>query len=401
MPARAWPWKSCCSTCLREDGERTLKPDGPERLVRSHLTEVTPYAFVAPLESAAGDSGLAPDRIIKLDGNENPYGCSPRVKKALADFPYYHIYPDSEQHQLRRALQEYTGAPAHTIIPGSGSDELIEFVMRLFIDPGDGVINCVPTFGMYQFSALGWGGKVISVPRDPRFGLDIAAVSRAAREGAKVIFIASPNNPTGNIASDEDIASLLGLPVVVVLDEAYAEFSRKTWAARVAEHGNLIVLRTFSKWAGLAGLRVGYGIFPERIAALLLRIKPPYNVNAAAQVAALESLQDLEHLQSTVRAIVTERRRLFNALDAFPQLKPWPSEANFILCSVAERDAGGARAAGGAAADARGIQRELGRRGILIRHFDTPLLRGYIRVSVGKPEHTDALVAALNDILLK
>ncbi len=366
-----------------------MKPDGvPEKLIRAHLAGVSPYAFVPPLEAAAGEGGPAPSRIIKLDGNENPYGCSPRVKKALADFPYYHIYPDSEQQLLRRALQEYTGVPAHTIIPGSGSDELIEFIMRLFIDPGDRVINCVPTFGMYRFSTEAFGGKVISVPRDARFGLDIPAVTRAAGEGAKVVFLASPNNPSGNVASEQDIASLLALPLVVVLDEAYFEFSRTTAVQRVEQHQNLIVLRTFSKWAGLAGLRVGYGIFPERIAALLGRIKPPYNVNAAAQVAALESLRDLEHLQSTVRAIITERRRLFDALASFPQLPPWPSEANFILCSVAGPDAGL-------------IAGELARRGILIRYFDTPLLRNYIRISVGKPEHTDALVAALRDILIK
>ncbi len=350
--------------------------------------DVKPYAWVPPLDSVSAQSGVAPDRIIKLDGNENPYGCSPRVKRALAEFPHYHIYPDSEQHQLRRALQEYTGAAAQTIIPGSGSDELIEFIMRLFIDPGDSVINCVPTFGMYQFSTDAWGGKVINVPRDERFGLDVPAVTRATALGAKVIFIASPNNPSGNIATDEDISRLLDLPIIVVLDEAYSEFSRKTLVPMVPEHDNLIVLRTFSKWAGLAGLRVGYGIFPERTAALLLRIKPPYNVNAAAQVAALESLRDLDHLQETVRAIVAERRRLFTALAAFPQLEPWPSEANFILCSVTGCDAGG-------------IRRDLARRGILIRHFDTPLLRNYIRVSVGKPEHTDTLVAALTDILLK
>jgi histidinol-phosphate aminotransferase len=349
---------------------------------------VKPYAYVAPLEAATGESGLTMGRIIKLDGNENPYGCSPRVKRALADYPYYHIYPDSEQHELRRALQDYCGAPAHSIIPGSGSDELIEFIMRLFIDPGDRVINCVPTFGMYQFSTDAWGGRLVTVPRDSRFGLDMPAVTRAAGDGAKVIFIASPNNPSGNVTPEKDILSLLEIPIIVVLDEAYFEFSRHTLVPLVREHDNLIVLRTFSKWAGLAGLRVGYGVFPDWIASLLLRVKPPYNVNAAAQVAALESLKDLEYLQGTVKALVTERRRLFDSLAAFPQLVPWPSEANFILCSVVGRDA-------------EGIQRDLRRRGILIRYFNTPLMRNYIRVSVGKPEHTDALVAALSDILLK
>ena len=347
-----------------------------------------PYAYVAPIEAATEESGLSADRIIKLDGNENPYGCSPKVKSALVEYPFYHIYPDSEQRELRQALQSYVSAPAESIIAGSGSDELIELIMRLFIDPGDKVINCVPTFGMYQFSTDALGGKVVTIPRDSKFGVDIAQVKKAAGKGAKVVFIASPNNPSGNVTPKEDILQLLELPVVVVLDEAYYEFSQKTLVPLVREHDNLIVLRTFSKWAGLAGLRVGYGVFPDKIAAHLLRIKPPYNVNAAAQVAALESLKDLDYLQSTVRAIVAERQRLLDKLAGFRKLRPWPSEANFILCSVVNHDA-------------QSIYQELKRRGILIRYFNTTLLKNYIRISVGKPEHTDALVAALNDILLK
>ncbi|MDM7999736.1 MAG: histidinol-phosphate transaminase [Dehalococcoidia bacterium] len=362
--------------------------EGPERLIRSHLQNVQPYAYVAPLEAATAESGVPADRIIKLDGNENPYGCSPLVKKALMEYPFYHIYPDSEQRELRQALQSYVGAPFESIIAGSGSDELIEFIMRLFIDPGDGVINCVPTFGMYQFSTAAWGGKVTAVPRDSSFAIDVAAVKKAAGKGAKIIFIASPNNPSGNVTPAEDILQLLELPAVVVLDEAYYEFSQKTLVPLVEQHENLIILRTFSKWAGLAGLRVGYGVFPSKIAKHLMSIKPPYNVNAAAQVAALQSLRDLEYLQGTIKAIVAERQRLFDKLARFPKLRPWPSEANFILCSVIDHDA-------------RSIYQELRRRGILIRYFDTPLLKECIRISVGKPEHTDALVAALSDILLE
>ncbi len=362
--------------------------EASQRLIRAHLLGMKPYAYVAPLEAATEDSGVPPERIIKLDGNENPYGCSPKVKKALSEYPYYHIYPDSEQHELRKALERYVGAPAESIIAGSGSDELIEFVMRLFIDPGDSVINCVPTFGMYQFSTDAWGGKIVSIPRNAEFAIDISRVREAATNGAKVIFIASPNNPTGNITPKEDILKLLELPVIVVLDEAYYEFSRQTLVPLVHEHDNLIVLRTFSKWAGLAGLRVGYGVFPGKLAQHLLRIKPPYNVNAAAQIAALESLNDLEYLQTTITAIIAERQRLFERLSGFKDLKPWPSQANFILCSVANHPA-------------KEVFRELKRRGILIRYFDNPLLKDYIRISVGKPEHTEALVAAMKDILIK
>ncbi len=366
-----------------------MNPNGSsERLIRAHLLNMKPYSYITPLEVTTEDAGIPIERLIKLDGNENPYGCSPRVRKALSNYPYYHIYPDSEQRELRRALARYVGIPADQIVVGSGSDEIIDFIMRLFIDPGTGVVNCVPTFGMYQFSTEAWAGKIVSIPRDKGFVIDVRAVKKALKEEAKVVFVASPNNPSGNTTSREDVLELLGTGAIVVVDEAYYEFSGQTIIPLMADYDNLIVLRTFSKWAGIAGLRVGYGIFPENIAKHLMKIKPPYNVNVAAQIAAIESLRDLDHLQQTIKAIITERQRLFTRLAGFSSLKPYPSDANFILCSAAGNQA-------------TRIYQELKRRGILIRYFDTPLLKDYIRISVGKPEHTDALVAALNEILLK
>jgi histidinol-phosphate aminotransferase len=363
-----------------------MNPGGDfERLIRPHLLGMKPYGYIAPIDTLARDAGIPAGRLIKLDGNENPYGCSPKVKEALSRYPYYHVYPDSEQRELRQALQEYAGAPADQIVVGSGSDELIDFVMRLFIGPGDKVVNCVPTFGVYHFSTESYGGEVVAVPRDASFAIDLPAVRNAAQAGAKVIFIASPNNPSGNTTSIDHILDLLGNQVIVVVDEAYHEFCGQTAVPLVASHSNLIVLRTFSKWAGLAGLRVGYGIFPRKFADHLFRIKPPYNVNAAAQIAALESLRDIDHLRQTVSAIVSERQRLATMLADTGALRPWPSEANFILCSVLK---------GQAAA----IHQQLRLRGILVRYFDTPLLKDYLRISVGKPEHTDALVAALSEI---
>ena len=153
----------------------------------------------------------------------------------------------------------------------------------------------------------------------------------------------------------------------------------------VSQYKNLMVLRTFSKWAGLAGLRVGYGIFPPEVANYLSRIKPPYNVNAAALVAVQESLKDIDYLLDKVKAIVAERDRLFGELKKLKWLKPFPSQANFILCSVLN----------GKASE---LQQKLQDKGILVRYFDTPLLRNYIRISVGKPEHTDALIKALKEL---
>jgi histidinol-phosphate aminotransferase len=363
-----------------------MNPGGDfQNLIRPHLLNMKPYGYIAPIEVLAEDGGIPADRLIKLDGNENPYGCSPRVRKALSEYPYYHIYPDSEQRELRKAVQEYAGAPVDQIVVGSGSDELIDFVMRLFINPGDRVINCVPTFGVYHFSTESYGGQVVTVPRDGAFAVDLPAVKNAARAGAKVVFIASPNNPSGNTTSVQDILEVLGNEIIVVVDEAYYEFCGQTVVPLVSGHPNLIVLRTFSKWAGLAGLRVGYGILPREFAEHLFRVKPPYNVNAAAQIAAMESLKDLDYLRQTIRAIVSERQRLTEALAQTGLLRPWPSQANFILCSVLK-------------GQASNIHRELRQRGILVRYFDTPLLKDCLRISVGKPEHTDALVAALSGI---
>lgn len=358
---------------------------GIERLIRSTVAKMASYAPISPLEVLSEEVGIPLEGIIKLDGNENPYGCSPRVRQALAGYPYYHIYPDPEQQELRKALEGYTGMGAEHILAAAGSDELIDLVPRLFLEPGDKVINCVPTFGMYSFCTEAYGGKVVNVPRQEDFAVDVERVKAAVDRRTKVIFLASPNNPSGNITPQQDILRLLETGVVVVVDEAYYEFSGVTMAALVPRYDNLIVLRTFSKWAGLAGLRVGYGILPVRIAQYLWKIKPPYNVNVAAQVAAQESLADIDYLRSTIKAIIAERERLLARLKELEFLQPFPSQANFILCRVEK-------------GDAKQIHQELQRQGIFIRYFNTALLRHYLRISVGKPEQNEALLTALQEI---
>jgi histidinol-phosphate aminotransferase len=355
---------------------------GAERLVRGDLRGIEPYEPIVPFEVLSERSGVPADQIIKLDGNENPYGCSPRVRRALADYPFYNIYPDPMHMQIQEPLERYSGIGREHIVAGSGSDELIDLVLRVFLEPGDRVINCVPTFGMYSFSTEVCGGKTFEVPRDDAYDVDIAAVKSAVDERTKLIFVASPNNPTGNITPKSAILELLGTGVVVVVDEAYYEFCGQTCALLVPERANLIVLRSFSKWAGLGGLRAGYGIFPVGIAELIRRIKIPYNMNIAAMIAVKESLADMEYLQERVRMIIAERERLSGELERQGVLRPLPSQANFILCRVVRGNAGE-------------IKRDLEKKGIFIRRFDTPLLSNMLRISVGRPEHTDALIRAL------
>jgi len=366
-----------------------------------------------PIEPVEVLGQRAEGRIIKLDGNENSYGCSPKVYQALANYPYYHIYPDPEQRKLRQALEKYTGFDQKSIICGSGSDELIDLVLRLFLQPGDEVINCSPSFGMYPFSTAACGGKLVDVPRDKDFAMDIAGVKKALSEKAKIIFIASPNNPTGNLVTKQEVTELVNTGSIVVVDEAYFEFSGVTMANLVLDYSNLIVLRTFSKWAGLAGLRIGYGIFSVEIAGHLMKIKQPYNVSAAAQAAVLASLADMDYLRSNVAKIVAERERLFSKLEELKWLTPYPSRANFVLCSVhcradslhyhSEGTKQVKKLAQGklsGESPAREIWQRLQERGVFIRYFDSPQLRDYLRISVGKPEDTEALIEALREIEL-
>jgi histidinol-phosphate aminotransferase len=353
--------------------------------MRPEVVNMEPYTPIFPFDVLAARLGRAPEDIIKLDANENPYGPPQQVREALASLRYAHIYPDPESHALREALSGWTGLPADLLLAGAGADELIDLTMRLFLQPGDGIINCPPTFGMYAFDAALAGARTIPVDRRRDFSLDLDAAEEAVqRHRPKLIFIASPNNPDGGALSDGDLERLLALPLVVVLDEAYVEFAGEgeSRIRRVAKHDNLIVLRTFSKWAGLAGLRVGYGAFPAPLMPHLWKIKQPYNVSVAASTAAIAILRDPAYLKRHVARMTAERERLARLLAEIPYLCPYPSQANFVLCQVAGRDA-------------RELKLTLEQEGILIRYFAKPGLRDHIRISVGRPDQTDTLLAVL------
>lgn len=363
-----------------------MSEDGIEKLIRSDLTAFGGYVPGKSPETVAKQVKVPVDGIIKLDTNENPYGCSPRVKQALGSYLYFSVYPDADQTELRKLLQGYTGVDAEHIVGGNGSDQLIDLILRLFVAPGDEVISCVPTFDIFRFATKLCNGNLVEVPRDENYAIDVTAVKKAISKKTKLIVLANPNNPTGTLTSRQDILELLDTGVPLLADEAYVEFSGESTTPLVTQYKNLMVLRTFSKWAGLAGLRVGYGILPPQIAGYLLKIKLPYSVNVAALIAVRESIKDIDYLKNNVKAILAERERLFGELKKLEWLKPFPSKANFIFCHVLN-------------GKASQIQQELQNRGILIRYFDLPLLRNSLRISVGKPEQTDAVIKALKEIV--
>ena len=359
--------------------------DGIEKLIRSNLTGFTGYSASTSPDTLAGKVDVPLDNIIKMNANENPYGCSPKVLSALADCPHFHIYPDDGQQELRKLLEGYAGVGIERIVASHGSNTLIDLIVRLFVEPGDEVINCVPTFDIYRFSTEICGGTLVNVKRNDDFAVDVKKVKAAISRKTKLIFLATPNNPTGNVVPRQDIIKIIETGVPVVIDEAYYEFSGETVIPLTTRYKNLMVLRSFSKWAGLAGLRVGYGVFPPRIVDYLMAIKIPHNVSVAAEIAVRESLADLEYLQDRVKAIVAERGRLFDELKKMSWLKPYPSQANFIYCEVLK-------------GSANELYMKLQRKGILVRYFDNPLLKNSIRISVGRPEHTDALIKALSEL---
>jgi histidinol-phosphate aminotransferase len=360
----------------------------PIDLVRPNIATMEPYAPVFPFEVLAARLGRAPEKIIKLDANENPYGAPPAVQRALANLRYAHIYPDPESRALRQALARFTGLPASLLLAGAGADELIDLVMQLFLAPGDAIINCPPTFGMYPFDADVNGARTLAIPRHADFSLDIEVIEKAVDEHhPKLIFLASPNNPDGSLLPDADFERLLALPLVIVLDEAYVEFAGLECSriGQVPQRDNLIVLRTFSKWAGLAGLRVGYGAFPAALMPHLWKIKQPYNVSVAASEAAIAVLNEPGYLEMHIARMIAERERMSRLLAEIPYLHVYPSRSTFVLCQVVGRDAHDLKAA-------------LEGEGILVRYYSTPRLRDHIRISVGRPEQTEVLIAMLRRI---
>ncbi|KAK2990830.1 hypothetical protein RJ640_009769 [Escallonia rubra] len=347
--------------------------EAPKRLsgdsfIQPHILKIPPTNQpVLPLEVFSARLGKKPEEIIKLDANESPYGPPPEVFEALQDLKHPNIYPDPECRQLRNALAKDSGLGADHILVGSGADELIEMIFRCVLVPGDRILDCPPTFPVYAHQAAVSGALLVKVPRKKSdYSLDVPLIEKMVdKERPKCIFLASPNNPEGSIVSDEVLLKILDMHVLVILDEAYVEFSgmesRMKW---VEKHENLIVLRTFSKFAGLAGLRVGYGAFPLSIIEHFWKVKLTYNVSITAQAAACAALQNPAYLEKVKVALVKERQRLFTLLKGVPFLKPSPSYANHFLCEVAP------------GMDAEKLKDDLESMGVIIRYNKS--LKNYV-----------------------
>eukprot|EP00013_Stygamoeba_regulata_P022970 CAMPEP_0177645266 /NCGR_PEP_ID=MMETSP0447-20121125/9158_1 /TAXON_ID=0 /ORGANISM="Stygamoeba regulata, Strain BSH-02190019" /LENGTH=618 /DNA_ID=CAMNT_0019147739 /DNA_START=912 /DNA_END=2768 /DNA_ORIENTATION=- len=361
----------------------------PMTLIRQDLNDIT-YSGVESVETLAAQLGIEPHQIVKVNANENAYGVPECVRHALAAHLCSRtpVYPDPAQEKLRAHIAEKLHQPltAANVCAGAGSDDLLDIIIRL-LQPKTIVVSN-PTFGMYCFLGRLADAKVVSATRKADFAVDVDALIKLVREAeATLVFLPSPNNPTGNYLSLEEVQRICAERCVLVLDEAYADFTEKPSAdSLIPSLPNLIVTRTFSKWAGLAGLRIGYALGDARLVEKMIAIKQPYNVNAAADVAAMAAIDHRDEIMKTVLAMREERNRLFELLGSFSWLRPCPSEANFVLCEVLDRSA-------------PKLFQQFRERGILIRYFGKQGgdLENYIRISAARPCDTARIADALRD----
>src|SRR5215468_5972210 len=360
-----------------------------ESIANEHILGIAPYEPGKPIEELERELGLTD--VIKLASNENPLPPSERVLKAIAEaLAHLNRYPDGSAHYLRVALARRHGVTPEHVIMGNGSNELIELVVRAFLRPGEEAVIPHPSFVVYPMIVQAAGGiRVMVMLRDYR--LDLEAMARAITPHTKVVFIANPNNPTATIVTADEVEHFMArVPdrVIVVFDEAYIEFAHGPDLPDTLDylrHGRrVVVLRTFSKAASLAGLRVGYGVADPDCVALLNRIRQPFNVNALAQVAALAALDDESHVLECLRMIEAGRHFLCDEFTALG-LKYVPSRANFILVDVARSGSD--------------VFQRLLKEGVIVRPMSSFGMETTLRVTIGTPEENRRLVKALKKVL--
>lgn len=342
-----------------------------EELVRENIRKLKPYS--------SARSEFKGTAKVFLDANENAFG-SPLEKD-------YNRYPDPLQMELKQALARLKKVDTSNIGIGNGSDEIIDHIIRIFCRPGiDNIITTPPTFRMYSVAAAINDTNVKEVLLTGDFQLDIPGISNAIDQNTKLIFLCSPNNPTGNLLNKKDIEILLDrFRGMIVIDEAYFDFcSRESFIEMLSAHNNLIVLQTLSKAWGLAGLRIGAAFAVPEIIRYLTSVKTPYNVSSLTQQLAIEALRNKSGMENWTRQLVEQRGRLAKALEDFPFIKIiYPSDANFLLVKVS---------------NAQKLYEYLLAQKIVVRNQSSqPLLNNCLRITVGTPAENESLIKSLKN----
>jgi histidinol-phosphate aminotransferase len=355
------------------------------------LRDLAVYEPGKPIEETARELDVDPDEIIKLASNENPLGPSPQAIDAMRTaLTQSHLYPDGGAFYLRNALAERVDLARDNIILGNGSNEIIEFVCHAFLRPGDEVVTSRYAFIAYKIIATVFGARTIEVATSNEFEQDLDGMLDAITPKTRLVFIANPNNPTGVLSDQRKIDKYMArVPdnIVTVIDEAYFEFLNNApdTLRYIRDRRRLVILRTFSKIHGLAGLRVGYGIAPNELIQVLQKTREPFNVSSIAQIGALAALRDLEHQRLTKETVDHGRAWLEKEFAAM-KLRFVASAANFIMLHVGD----GAR-----------IFTDLLQRKVIVRPLKGYGLTEWLRVSVGTMEENKKCIAALKEVLSK
>ena len=359
--------------------------------VAEYIEKLKPYEGGKPIEELKRELGIEGE-IIKLASNENPLGPSKKATEAIKNIAdKVNFYPDGDAYYLKDELAKKLGVSRDNLIFGNGSDELIELIYRTFAtDPKDEIIYCYPTFIEYKIIGMAFNKKLIELPLKD-FAYDIDAIIDATSPNTRIVFLNTPNNPTGTAIKREDIERVIESvsdDVLVVIDEAYYEYAKAEddydELLDLYKKGNVIILRTFSKAYGLAGLRIGYGIASEEIVNYLNRTRPPFNVNIVAQYAAIAALDDDEHIENSVKNNQKGKEYLYSEFDKLG-LKYVKTYANFILFDVGD--------------DADKIYNELLKKGVIVRSMSGYGYKTFLRVTIGTPHENEIFITRLKEIL--
>lgn len=359
---------------------------------RKTLDKIESYQPGKPVWEIKKMYGLS--HIIKLASNENPLGPSPKIIRAiLSALPELNRYPDAHTTTLKEHLADHLDLTPENLIITNGGDELIKLISETYLEPEDEIVVPSPTFSEYEFGAHLMGAAIKTVPLEADYAFNVSAILGAITDRTKLVYICSPNNPTGTYLSRQDLAHLLDqIPdgVLVVLDAAYNQYATAedytTGVEFVRQGYPILVLQTFSKIYALAGIRVGFGIAPQSVIQKILKVKEPFNVNSLAQIAAITALGDEEHYEKSLAENTKGRKQLYEAFDEM-NIPYTVSMSNFILAKLGP--------------NAGTIYQELLSRGIILRYGDTWGLPEHIRISVGTLEENQIVIQNLREIISK
>lgn len=360
-----------------------------QNLVPPYIQSLHPYEPGKPLEEVERELGIR--NCVKMASNENPLGPSPKAKKAIAAaIKKIHFYPEGDAFYLRRRMMEALGVYSEELIFGNGSNELIELLIRCFVREGGNIVVSKHAFVVYKLITQGAGGETLEAPATAQYGHDLDAMAALVNGKTKLVFIANPNNPTGTYNTEKELCGFLDKVrhIPVVMDEAYYEYAvAKDYPHTVAlrkKYPNLVILRTFSKAYGLAGVRIGYGIGDAELVQYLNRLRQPFNTSLIAQAAALAALDDKAHVAKSRKLNAAGLKFLYKELDKrkIPYLA---SQANFILVK---------------SGNGRAVFQKLLREGVVVRPMDVYALPDHIRVTIDTERNNRRFLKALDKVLM-